>query len=176
MGRREAQSGLQEEVHASGTALCLLSAVPAACTALQYAHLSWERRPRQRAKRGRAMVYLGNVWVGCINQNLIIGSSIPLLCSPHAQSIVRTSNAHISHTHAPANTSGQPTAACQDIGCKHLASPLHIGWGRVRILPLRIRATVQRNLASAVGPSPSHLQQFQTEKGPQTIEMPTSHD
>lgn len=27
-------------------------------------------------------------------------------CSPHAQSIHRTSNAHISHTHTPANTSG----------------------------------------------------------------------
>lgn len=112
------------------------------------------------------------VWVGCINHNLI-GSLFPLLLLPtrtkHTPDIQR---AHLSH--ARASQHQRQPAACQDIGCKHLASPLHIGWGRGRILPLRIRATV--NLASAVGPSSSHLQQFQTEKGPQTIQMPTSHD
>lgn len=80
-------------------------------------------------KRGRAVVYLGNVWVGCINHNLFIGSSIPLLLSTPTKHGLDIQRAHLSHARASQHQR-QPTAACQDIGCKHLASPLHIGWGR----------------------------------------------
>lgn len=108
----------------------------------------------------------------------LIGPLVPWLRSPLAQSIVLGGQPLLSHTHAHTKPTPTATTACLDIGCKHLGTLLHIGWGRGRILPLRIRTTV--NLASAVGPSSSHLQQFQTEKrttdDPQTIPLPTSHD
>lgn len=113
--------------------------------------------------------------VGCINQ--AFSSVRPFDCySPSARSILRTTGrtliVALSRAHA-ATSSGKHRMPGHRMQAPGHALP-HTGWGRGRILPLRIRATV--NLASAVGPSSSHLQHFQTEKGPQTIQLPTSHD
>lgn len=104
--------------------------------------------------------------LGCMNQ-LLIGSPIPshALLS-HAQAHTHTHSRSRQHQRQPPHvtTSDASTWAFSFIwaGC------------RGRILSLRIRTTA--NLASAVDPSSSHLQQFQTGKGPQTIPLPTSHD
>lgn len=100
-------------------------------------------------------------WLGCINQLIQFVNHV---LHPH--------KAYSVYTHSDTRTSPS-TYSTHHVRTSD-ASPgtvPHIGWGRGRILPLRIHATV--NLASAVGPSSSHLQQFQTAK--RTIDDPIAH-
>jgi hypothetical protein len=116
--------------------------------------------------------------LGCINHFLSVHQFRGLLCtsSPLAQSIALGGQApHSRQARAPHEANANGKRRSHDVGCKHLDTHLHMSWGQGTD-PSIADAQHSQSCLFTVGLSSSHLQQFQTRKGPQTIPSPTSCD